>query len=146
MNGSVRGPAPSEGRQEETQTRDERFRKRERIRLKHEFAKTLRGNRIEGGLFTLHVRRIPRPPSRLGLIVTRKVGCAVERNRVKRRLREVFRRSKGCMTAPVDAVVRAHPAIRHAAFGDIEAEWRRALVTMRLWNGGRGGNPPPAQR
>lgn len=45
--------------------------------------------------------------SRLGLTVGRKAGCAVERNRFKRRVREWFRRHQATLPGPVDIVVIA---------------------------------------
>ncbi len=50
--------------------------------------------------------------ARLGLTVTRKLGCAVERNRVKRVLREVFRREQTLFPVGVDVVILARkPAL-----------------------------------
>jgi ribonuclease P protein component len=48
-------------------------------------------------------------PPRLGLSVSRKVGGAVERNRVKRVLREQFAPLAGGLPAGVDVVVIARP-------------------------------------
>ena len=45
----------------------------------------------------------------MGLTVSRKVGNAVVRNRVKRRLREWFRHSSARAAGPVDWVVIARP-------------------------------------
>jgi ribonuclease P protein component len=52
---------------------------------------------------------------RLGLSVSRKVGGAVERNRVKRLLREAFHRVEGELSAGQDLVVVARPPVSELA-------------------------------
>lgn len=49
---------------------------------------------------------------RLGLTVTRKAGGAVVRNRIKRRLREAFRRNRHELDRrPVDLVINGRAAV-----------------------------------
>ncbi len=54
----------------------------------------------------------PAPASRMGLTVSRKVGNAIVRNRVKRRVREWFRAFRHELAEPVDLVVIARRAAR----------------------------------
>jgi ribonuclease P protein component len=61
--------------------------------------------------------------ARLGLSVGKRVGGAVERNRVKRVLREEFSRIQGTLAAGVDYVVIARPGI----YEYIEERGSRAL-------------------
>ncbi len=48
---------------------------------------------------------------RLGLIVSRKIGKAVKRNRVKRLLREIFRKNKELFPEGSDIIIIPHPNV-----------------------------------
>ena len=68
---------------------------------------------------------------RLGMTVSRKVGGAVTRNRVRRRVREIYRRWKGRAELPsLDLLVHAKPPAGEADFGELarelEGQLRRA--------------------
>ena len=68
---------------------------------------------------------------RLGLTVSRRVGNAVERNRVKRRVREWFRRSRGALAAGWDLVVIAKPGAAELELREISENFDRALSGAR---------------
>lgn len=64
----------------------------ERLRRRADFLAAASGTRVPAKGFVLQTRRRPDDgPIRIGFTVSRKVGNAVERNRVRRRLREIVR-------------------------------------------------------
>lgn len=68
--------------------------------------------------------------ARLGLTVSRRVGGAVVRTRVKRRLREWFRRHRELIPKEIDLVVIARPAAAAAATGEIGRELELAFLRL----------------
>jgi ribonuclease P protein component len=68
-------------------------------------------------------------PERLGLVVSRKVGNSVVRNRVKRMLREAFRTIT--QDTGLDIVVIARPPAAEAAFEDLKDALAAALTKLR---------------
>jgi len=63
------------------------------------------------------------PGTRLGITVTKKYGGAVERNRAKRVVREIFRRNRAELLPPLDLVVNVRSAIRDEPFSRLEREF-----------------------
>jgi ribonuclease P protein component len=68
------------------------FTKADRILKRSQFIAFRRGSKkIDGSFFFAAIRPNELPHCRLGITVTRKVGKAAQRNRIKRRIREYFR-------------------------------------------------------
>lgn len=75
----------------------------------------------------------PVPPSRFAFVAGRKVGGAVQRNQMKRRLREVVRRQLPHLRPGSDCIIIALPAATQATFADLEAGLTAILTRAGLW-------------
>jgi len=65
---------------------------------------------------------------RLGLSVPRRVGTATVRNRVKRRLRETFRRNRPAFAGrSFRLVVNARPSAGTASFAELSGDFLEAV-------------------
>jgi len=64
--------------------------------------------------------------------VSKKVGSAVTRNTVRRRLREIFRSTSPHLPSSLDLVISARPAAAQASFEDLNEEFARSLKRLKL--------------
>ena len=79
-----------------------------RITEKSEYQRVFsQGEKLWGRLFVCYVLVEAETERRLGLVVSRKVGGSVVRNRVKRHIREFFRLNRHCLTLGLQLVVVA---------------------------------------
>ena len=104
-----------------------------RLRRHAEFAREQReGRRVGTPHFTLLVAAQPPPPraSRLGVVVARKIGSAVRRNRVKRLCRECFRTWPDLLPKGVDLIVIAREGAQELRLSQVRSEW--SAVELRL--------------
>ncbi len=101
----------------------------ERLRQRADFLAAAAGLKTTATAFVLQARlRVDHGPARLGFTVSKKVGNAVERNRVRRRLREIVRLSgAGRMRSGHDYVLIGRRAALKLPFARIAEEFEGAL-------------------
>jgi ribonuclease P protein component len=78
-----------------------------------------------------YLRRPQGKGLRVGFTVGRVLGGAVERNRMKRRLREAVRRHWPAASAPADVVINPKKALLKAEFTDVLREVERAFAVIQ---------------
>ena len=84
-----------------------------------------KGKSAGGQLLLLYCRRTRRPGNRVGYTVSTKLGCAVKRNRVRRRLREIYRLHEGLFAPGWDLVVVVRRGGIDARYHALESEFLR---------------------
>jgi ribonuclease P protein component len=78
-----------------------------------------------------YTRRADGEGMRVGFTVGRALGGAVDRNRMKRRLREAVRMTRPVPGPAVDVVINPKKSVRTAEFAVLLAEVSRALEVVR---------------
>ena len=98
------------------------------MRRPEEFKSVMRSGRRAGGAtlsasVLLAAGAVPEDAEpKVGFVVSRAVGSAVVRNRVKRRLRELMRARLASLPRGCLLVLRAHPAAASARQADLAAD------------------------
>ena len=107
-----------------------RFRPAEHVRKRADFELIYKtGIRRSGRLMTLFALERAAGVARLGIAATRKMGGAVQRNRAKRLVREIFRHDKP--DGPVDVVVVPRREMLEAPVERIRTEFNTLLRKSR---------------
>ena len=120
----------------------ERLGREQRLRHTALFRETYDQKRsVLGRTMVLWLRRGEGASLRLGVVASRKVGNAIERNRAKRRLREAYRRARQGFQGNVDVVLAARHAIVSASWEDIQNELQ-VLARKAGLTAPPGGSPP----
>jgi ribonuclease P protein component len=110
----------------------QRFRRGDRLKKRYEFRQVqLNGRRIHTPHFLIVVQPNASSNTRLGITVTKKVGSAVERNRIKRVVREVFRRNRGLFPLGHDVVLIAKRNAADIGYESLLAELGAAAHKLR---------------
>lgn len=114
------------------------LRRREKIKSKKDFKVIFNsGKRYSNSLISMVFRNKIETPGkdpvrRLGIIASRKAGNAVQRNRLKRLIRETFRIGKQDLKGTVDLVVIIKPAAKEATRETLRTSFWELCKKARL--------------
>ena len=93
------------------------------LKLNHIFQRLYRSNGHANSCLVLYVRKNRTDTNRVGITVSKKLGKAHIRNRIRRRLREVYRLNEDRFAPGWDIVVVARTKARYVSFAELTAAY-----------------------
>jgi ribonuclease P protein component len=107
--------------------------KNNRLKKKKDFEKVFdHGKNIKGDAIYLKVLKTEEPFSRIGFIVSKKVSLkAVDRNKIKRRLRESAGKFLKTINDNMDIVIIASPKIKKNNFEEIKKDIEKSFKKIK---------------
>ena len=103
------------------------------LKLNHIFRRLYASEGYANGYLVLYARRNRTGGNRLGITVSKKLGHAVVRNRVRRRLREIYRLHEDRISTGLDIVVVARVKAAHADYWQLDASFVRLCTKLGIW-------------
>ena len=103
------------------------------VKENYEFRRIYRkGKSAVSPQLVIYCQRNRRGHSRLGVSVSTKLGCAVVRNRVRRRIREIYRLNKAKMLPGYDLIVVARVRAVETDYQKLDRTYLRLLEQLAL--------------
>ena len=103
------------------------------LKQNHEFRRLYqKGKSAVSPFFAIYCRRTGRPQSRLGITTGVKLGNAVKRNRVRRRIRELYRTNEHRFFSGSDIVVVARTRAIFGRYSELERSFLRLMKKLDL--------------
>ena len=105
------------------------------LKQNHEFRRLYsKGKSAVSPYFAIFCRKNYRGMSRLGITTGVKLGNAVKRNRVRRRIRELYRTHEEHISTGYDVVVVARTRAIYARYADLEQNFRKLMKKLELYS------------
>ena len=103
------------------------------LKQNHEFRRlSNKGKSAVSPYFAIYCRKTGRPQSRLGITTGVKLGHAVKRNFVRRRIRELYRTNEERLLPGYDVVVVARTRAIYGRYADLERSFLQQMKKLGL--------------
>ena len=94
-----------------------------------------KGNSAASQHAAVYVKRNGKKENRLGITVSTKLGGAVQRNRIRRRLKELYRINEEKLLTGYDIVIVARMRSKFAGFSELESSVLALFMKLNIING-----------
>lgn len=103
------------------------------LKQNHEFRRLYhKGKSAVSPYFAIYCRRTGRPESRLGITTGVKLGHAVKRNFVRRRIRELYRTNESKFSPGYDIVVVARTRAIFGRYAELERSFLQLMKKLGI--------------
>ena len=103
------------------------------LKQNHEFRRLYKkGKSAVSPYFVLYCRKTGRPVSRLGITASVRLGNAVQRNRARRRIRELYRTHEEELRPGYDVVIVARTRVIYSHYAELERSFRQLVKKLGL--------------
>lgn len=106
------------------------------LKRNHEFKRLYnKGKSAASPCAVVYCRRNGKAENRLGVTVSTKIGGAVQRNRIRRRLKEIYRLNEDKLSAGYDVVIVARMRSRYIGYRELESSVLTLFRKLSLVSG-----------
>ncbi|MCK8824528.1 ribonuclease P protein component [Fuchsiella alkaliacetigena] len=110
------------------------FPKSERLTKNHQFKRVYeQGNSIANEFVVLYFLKNGGNKRRIGFSISKKIGKAVIRNRIKRIFKEIYRKNKNDLVSGIDLIIIARKGIAGASYKEIKAAVFNLFIRASLF-------------
>ena len=115
------------------------------LKKNHEFKRVYsKGKNAAAACAVVYCRRNNGAGNRLGLTVSAKLGGAVQRNRIRRRLKEIYRLNEARLATGFDIVIVARMRSRVVGYQELEASVLGLFKALKIMADAGSGVPVAA--
>ncbi|MCL2125782.1 MAG: ribonuclease P protein component [Oscillospiraceae bacterium] len=105
------------------------------LKKNHEFKRLYnKGKSAASQCAVVYCIRTGKTRKRLGITVSAKIGGAVQRNRIRRRLKEIYRLNEDKIKPGYDIVIVARTRSRYAEYKEIESSVITLFKKLNIWS------------